>query len=171
MKILTTPLRVLAASLFLAGCAVIAPPIKATTKQAASLQAVHAFDSLPQADLYRRALAWANTRPDVSCRDLDTAQEAVPCQGLGSAPMDFGQERPFRYDMMIDVKDGKVRTRFSEIKWPDNDSTLTAGPNMVLQWGYVEGYFDRLKADLFRYLGNPVGEPWQLRNKAKDKDW
>ncbi|HLU69802.1 MAG TPA: hypothetical protein VKZ88_03425, partial [Fibrobacteria bacterium] len=64
---------------------------------------------------------------------------------------------------------GKVRTRFSDI-WGPDDSTSMAGPNMALQWGYVEGYFDGLKANLFRFLENPVGEPWLLRNKAKD-DW
>jgi hypothetical protein len=159
----------LAASPLLFGCAVFFPPMEATVKQAQSLQAVRQFDSLPQADLYQRALAWSTTRPDLTCRDLDTAREMIPCDGLGSAPMDFGQMRPFYYDMMIDVKDGKVRARFADI-WGPNDSNYVAGPNMKLQWGYVEGYFDALKADLFRYIENPVGQPWPLRNKAQD-DW
>lgn len=151
------------------GCAVIFPPMEATAKQAESLQAVHEFEGLSQADLYERSLAWSLTRPDLRCRDLDAAKEMVYCDGLGSAPMDFGFERPFYYDMMIDVKDGRVRTRFEDI-WGPYDSTTIAGPNMKLQWHHVRGYFDRLKADLFQFIGNPTREPWQMEKKAKD-DW
>jgi hypothetical protein len=156
-------------ALSLGGCAVFFPPMHATAEQAEMLQATREFEGLSQDELYQRALDWGRTRPDLTCRDLDEKKEMIPCEGSGAAAMDFGQMRPFYYDLLIDVKDGKLRTRFENI-WGPDDTTAVAGPNMKLQWSYVEGYFDGLKADLFRFIGNPVGEPWQLRNKARD-DW
>jgi hypothetical protein len=61
--------------------------------------------------------------------------------------------------MIIDVKDGKLRTRFENIT--SEKIGDMAGPNMAMQWEYVASYFKLLNANLFAAIsGGDSEENW-----------
>jgi hypothetical protein len=133
--------------LLILGCATTIP----TLERQQSLERIKEFPGLSKTDLYTRSLDWV-ARSFKSANDViqlkDPENGRIIGQGLGSATFDLGLfKRHFRYTMIIDVKDGKMRVSYENIR--SEQVGEVGGPDMNSQWKTVEKYFDDLSADLF----------------------
>lgn len=126
-----------------------------TAQQEKSLQKVEEFPELEKPELYDRSLEWVvrnyNSANDViQLKDPEDGQ--IIGRGIGSASFDVGFQRHFQYTMIIDIKDGKIRTRYENIQSIDMNGV--AGPNMNMQWGTVKEYFNGLNQELYTFISN-----------------
>ena len=162
MKLHHVVFLALFASVLFLGCASMIPTSTGTTEQEEPLGSVSEFPDKAKDELFDLAMQWV-ARTYNSANDVvqlkDKGKGQIICRGIGSAPMDFGFQRNFRYTMIIDVKDGKLRTRFENIT--SEKIGDMAGPNMAMQWEYVASYFKLLNANLFAAIsGGDSEENW-----------
>ena len=145
--------------ILLVGCA---PILSATRAQEEKLVKIKTIPGVTQDELFSRSLSWA-ARTYNSANDViqlkDQINGQIVCRGLGSAPMDMGFVRHFRYTMIIDIKEDRIRVRYENIR--SEDVGRSAGPDMHYTWKYIENYFHSLSDDLFS----------SLSKYKKEKDW
>jgi hypothetical protein len=143
---------------FIAGCVSTIPK----PEQEKSTGSIKEFPELNKTELYKRSLTWVartyNSANDViQLKDPDAGQ--IICRGMGKAAFDFGIQRHFSYTMIIDIKDGKIRTTFEHVQ--SEMVGEVAGPNMDLQWETVANYFKDLNENLFTAIDGA----------KQDKNW
>lgn len=135
-------------SFSLAGCV----SLQATAEQEKSLEKVQEFPGLKKDFIYNKALSFVaksyNSANDViQLKDPATGQ--IICKGIGMVPdqiLGMGMPRGFHYTLIIDVKDGKLRTRFENIGTESIGET--AGADMAYQWDRVAEYCNKLRIEL-----------------------
>jgi hypothetical protein len=133
-----------------------------TLERQQSIGKTKEFPDLNKTELYNRSLSWVartyNSANDVIQLKYPESGQII-CKGLGSAAFDFGFKRYFRYTMIIDIKDGKIRTRYENIQ--SEAVGQVAGPDMDIQWETVQNYFKTLNEELFA----------GITTAEKDKNW
>ena len=135
MKTILIPL------ILLFSCAAFVPNITPTEGQVKALVQIKECPGLSKQQIYSRALSWIarsyNSANDViQLKDPDAGQ--IVCKGLGSARFDVGFTRSFRYTLIVDVKEEKLRVRFENIL--SERVGEVAGPDMKYQWDEVAAY-------------------------------
>lgn len=114
------------------------PTDSVSSEYESQLSEIKDFPGMTKDQLYDLALNWV-TRSYNSANDViqlkDKENGQIICRGIGKWPMDLGIKRGFRYTMIIDIKDEKLRTRFENVT--SERIGDTAGPNMSMQWKHV----------------------------------
>lgn len=139
------------------GCASTVP----TLGQQQSLDKIKEFSDLKKDELYKRSLNWVartyNSANDViQLKDPEAGQ--LICNGVGSITV-FLYTGYFRYTMIIDLKDSKIRIRYENIQSePDGQGEAL---DMNSYWGSVEKYFNGLSESLFMsIIANEQEKNW-----------
>jgi hypothetical protein len=151
-----------ASCLFLFSCAGMIPTPNPTIEQQKALEKIKEFQGISKSDLFNRSMNWVaraynSANNVIQLKDQENGQ--IVCKGIGSAPCALGVVRYFRYTQIVDIKDGKIRIRYESIE-SDNRPGL-AGPNMSMEWNYVEPFFNKTTDDLFA----------SIINIEKEKNW
>ena len=146
----------------LISCAGMIPTPNPTLDQQNALDKIKDFSGLTKADLFNRTLNWVaraynSANNVIQLKDQENGQ--VICRGVGSAPCALGVVRYFKYTQIIDIKDGKIRVRYENIE--SERRPELAGPNMSMEWNYVEPFFNKTTEDLFT----------SILNVEKEKNW
>jgi len=139
---------ILALAFALTGC--IRIPTTASIENEKKLEEIRSYPGLKKEQIFKNALTWVatvyNSSNDVvQLKDIETGQ--IICKGLAGASFDFGLTRHFKYTMLIDIKDEKMRVRFQYIVAERIGNV--AGPNPDYQWDVIERYLTEVKSALF----------------------
>lgn len=142
---------------FLSLCVATIPPVE---KQQA-LQQIKQFPGMSKNELFSSTMMFIaksyNSANDlIQLKDPENGQ--IICQGIGSAIFDMGFERHFKYTMIIDIKEEKMRVSFENIQ--SYSVGEVAGPDMNYQWQKVENYFKVLETNLFSSINQRNNDNW-----------
>jgi hypothetical protein len=125
----------------------------ATLDQQKSLERIKDLPGLTKKEIYDKSISYVarafNSANDViQLKDPDNGQ--IVCKCLGSRVFDFGITRYFRYTMIVDIKDGKIRVNYENLQ--SERMSDVVGPDMSYQWTQVSEYLDNLSNDLFKSI-------------------
>jgi len=93
----------------------------------------------------------------VQLKDEESGQ--IICSGMAKDFFELRIERFFRYTLIIDIKDGKIRTSFENIQSETVGKTL--GPDMNTSWPKVEKNLLEPSSNLMNAINSgPVKDNW-----------
>jgi len=128
--------------------------MQATPEQEKSLSGVTEYKGLKKDYLYKKSLSFLaktyNSANDViQLKDPDTGQ--IICKGLGKFTT-MGMPFYFNYTFIIDIKDGKIRTRFENIT--GQKMGTTGAPDIKYNWDDIAEYLNNLRMDFNKSIND-----------------
>jgi hypothetical protein len=127
------------------------------------IQDIKQLDGLTKGELYNKSIEWI-AKSFVSANDViqvkDQENGKIIAKCISYDNFDFGIKRHFSYTLTIDLKDGKVRTLFENIK-PENIGGV-AGPGFGLkkQHDKVVAKIESTRSTLYSALESKENTDW-----------
>lgn len=150
----------LAATLLVQAC--VTSTVSTADEQ--ELTTVLPFSEMPKEEIFDRAIEYIarnyNSADSViQLSDEDRGQ--IVARGISYSAgdsFDFNIKRPFRYTLLIDVKEEKMRIRYENIESVNINGV--AGPNMQYQWGSVEESIQLEMASIQQFVSSQKSSDW-----------